>query len=115
MAGYKLTIREGPRVVREQHSSLAAALGALREQAERIRAEGGLDEVRTLRTYGPEQRVKARIEVTSGGTLRRGRTAGVDVMGDGAVVAFAGGVFREELSAPEGGSAYDAVAEAMGD
>ena len=115
MAGYKLTIRNGPRVVREQHDSLEAALEALREQAERIRAEGGLDEVRTLRTYGPEQRVKARIEVTSGGTLRRGRTAGVDVMGDGTVVAFAGGVFREELSPPEGDSAYDTVARAMGD
>ena len=113
MAGYKLTIRNGPKVVREQHSSLEAALGTLREHSERIRAEGGLAEVRTLRTYGPEQRVKARLEVTSGGTLRRGRTAGVDVMGDGSVVPFAGGVFREQLEAPAGGTAYDAVAAAM--
>lgn len=115
MARYKLTTRNGPKVVREHYDSLAAALEALREQAERIRAEGGLAEVKTLRTYGPEQRVKARLELTSGGTLRRGRTAGVDVMGDGSVVPFSGGVLREELSAPAGGSAYDAVAEAMGD
>lgn len=115
MAGYKLTIRNGPKVTRKQHSSLEEALAAMREAAERIRAEGGLAEVRTLRTYEPEQRVKARIEVTSGGTLRRGRTAGVDVMGDGSVVPFAGGVFREQLEAPSGGGAYDAVAEAMGD
>ena len=113
MAGYKLTIREGPKVTRSQYGSLAEALAALRGEAERIRDEGGLAEVRTLRTYGPEQRVKARIEVTSGGTLRRGRTAGVDVMGDGAVVPFAGGVFRKQLEPPSG-DAYDAVAEAMG-
>jgi hypothetical protein len=34
-------------------------------------------------------------------------------MGDGSVVPFAGGIFREKLSAPDTGSAYDAVAEAM--
>lgn len=113
MAGYKLTIRNGPKVVREQHRSLETALRTLREQAERIRTEGGLAEVQALRTYSPEQRVKARLEVTSGGTLRRGRTAGVDVMGDGSVVPFGGGVLREELKAPEGGTAYDAVAAAM--
>ena len=114
MAGYKLTVRDGPKVVRDDYDSLDAALEALREWAERIGAEGGLPEVKTLRTYGPEQRVKARIELTSGGTLRRGRTAGVDVMGDGSVVPFAGGMVRKPLEAPAGGSAYDAVAEAMG-
>jgi hypothetical protein len=114
MAGYKLTVRDGPKVVRDDFDSLDAALEALRERAERIRAEGGLPEVKTLRTYGPEQRVKARIELTSGGTLRRGRTAGVDVMGDGAIVPFAGGVVRKPLDVREGAGPYDAVAEAMG-
>ena len=85
----------------------------MRTHAERIRAEGGLAEVKTLRTYGPDQRVKARLELTSGSTFRRGRTAGVDVMGDGSVVPFAGGIFREKLSTPDTASAYDAVAEAM--
>jgi hypothetical protein len=37
------------------------------------------------------------VEISTGGVLRRGVTAGVDVMGDGRYVAFRGGVGREEL------------------
>lgn len=61
-----------------------------------------------LRDFEPSERVAARLELSSGGALR-GRAAGVDVMGDGSVVPFAGGVMRRRLEVREGESAYDAV------
>ena len=112
MARFKLTIRNGPKVEREGHETLDAALVALRSHGERIRAEGGLDEVSMLRTYEPGDRVKARLEISTGGVLR-GRDAGVDVMGDGEIVPFRGGVFRKPMAPDDGETPYDAVATAL--
>jgi hypothetical protein len=56
--------------------------------------------------------VAARIELSSGGWLR-GREAGVDVMGDGTLVPYEGGIRREPLEAGQGRSAFEAVRKAM--
>jgi hypothetical protein len=114
LAKFKLTIRHGPRVSREGHASLVDALAALRSHGERIRAEGGLDEVSLIRTYEPAERVKARLEISTGGVLR-GRDAGLDVMGDGELVPFRGGVFRKPVEPAAGESPYEAVAAALRD
>ena len=50
-----------------------------------------------LRAFEPGRQVAGRVELSTGGVLRRGRTAGVDVMGDGTFVVFEGGVRREPL------------------
>jgi hypothetical protein len=50
-----------------------------------------------LRTFAPADQVAGRVEVSTGGFLRRGADAGVDVMGDGRFVAFRGGIRREEV------------------
>lgn len=109
MAAYTLTVRSGPRVDRERFELLDHALEALRERTRAIQGEGDLPEVSAFRTYSPEQRVKARIELSEGGRLR-GRDAGVDVMGDGRLVPFRGGIFRRELELPEGAGPLEAVA-----
>ena len=44
--------------------------------------------------------------------LRRGVTAGIDVMGDGRYVAYRGGIGREELDHGEG-SPFGAVRHAI--
>ena len=49
-----------------------------------------------------------RIEISTGSVLRRGVTAGIDVMGDGRYVAFRGGLGRTELDYGEG-SPFEAV------
>lgn len=98
-------------MTREKHGSLGEAIDALRSHAEAIRAEGGLSEVSMIRTYEPGDRVKARLEVSAGGPFR-GRDAGVDVMGDGRLVPYRGGVFRKELDAGDG-SPYEAVERAL--
>jgi hypothetical protein len=61
-----------------------------------------------LREFAPEQRVAARIEIATGGWLR-GRAAGLDVMGDGSLVPYAGGVRRRKLEPHAGESEVDAV------
>jgi hypothetical protein len=108
---FKLTIRSGPKVAREKHEDLEAVIGALRSHVESIRAEGRLPEVSMIRTYEPADRVKARLEVSTGGPFR-GRDAGIDVMGDGRLVPYRGGVFRKELETDEE-SAYEAVERAL--
>jgi len=65
-----------------------------------------------LRDYESGQRVNARLELSSGG-LFRGREAGLDVMGNGALVPYVGSVRKRKIEAPEGGSAFDAVRQAL--
>jgi len=113
MASFKLTVRNGPKVTRDSFDSLAEAMVALRSHSERIRAEADLSEVSMIRTYEPGDLVKARLEISTGGPFRS-RDAGLDVMGDGELVAFRGGVFRKEISAERGDAAYDAVERALG-
>ena len=84
----------------------------MRSHCERIRAAGGLEEVDLMRTYEPGDQVQARLEISTGGMLRS-RDAGIDVMGDGALVPFRGGVFRKPLAPTDGNTPYDAVAAAL--
>jgi hypothetical protein len=114
MAQFKLTIRNGPRVEREQHETLSGAIEALSASVRAIRAEGGLPEVSMLRSFEPGQRVKARLEISTGRLFRR-REAGVDVMGDGTVVPYSGGSTREHLDPRESESFEDVVAAALRD
>jgi hypothetical protein len=100
MADYRLTVRHGSRVERETFPELGAAVDALRERAEEVRTHGPLDTAKAFREYRPEERVAARLEISTGGWLR-GRDAGIDVMGDGALVAYAGGMRRTALEADD--------------
>jgi hypothetical protein len=109
---FKLTIRNGPKVTREKHESLEEAVAALRSHTERIRAEGDAPEVSMIRTYEPGDQVKARLEISTGGFMRS-RDAGIDVMGDGALVPFRGGVARRELDPGDSATAFEVVERAM--
>ena len=112
MAGYTLTIRDGPRVEREKFAELEPAIAELRRRAEEILGEAGLPDVSAFRDYSPSERVKARLEISTGRMLKR-REAGIDVMGDNSVVAFSGGVFRNPIE-DIGASDFDtAIADAL--
>jgi hypothetical protein len=108
MSGWRLTVRHGPRVERERFDALDEAVAAMERAVERVRAEGPLEEVTMLRSFEPGERVAARIELSAGRWLRS-RDAGIDVMGDGALVAYAGGLGRRRLEPAAGESAFDAV------
>jgi hypothetical protein len=112
--GYTLTVRHGSDVQRESYEELEPAVAEMERRAEAVRSEGPLEKASMLRDFEPEQQVAARIEISTGGFLR-GRDAGVDVMGDGSVVPFRGGVRRERLEPKRGQSAYQAVGKALRD
>jgi hypothetical protein len=84
----------------------------MQRHIDEIGAEGTLPPVEAFRTYEPSERVRARLEVTAPGRLRR-QTAGVDVKGDGTLVAFRGEVFRRPLEIDPGRTELDAVREAL--
>ncbi len=104
-----LTTRHGARVDRERFDDFDEALASMRRRADEIRAAGPLDSVKAFRDYGPEQRVAGRVELSTGGFLR-GRDAGVDVMGDGSLVPYAGGLSKRKL---DEGEPFDSVREAL--
>ena len=101
-----------PKVSRESYGSVEEALSALRAETDAIRADGGLPTVTAFRTYEPSARVHARLEISTGGFLR-GRDAGIDVMGDGGIVPFQGGISRKPIEPTPGQNPFDAVAEAL--
>jgi hypothetical protein len=82
---YKVTVRRGPKVEHSRHETLEAALMAVERHA-----HGSAPPVEALgRRYEP---VAARIELK--GAKQR---AGVDVNGDGSLVAWTGRVMRKPL------------------
>lgn len=91
-----LTIRHGARVQRMRFDNPASVLAGLEERVKAVRREGPLKDVAMLRRFEPADRVAARLEISTGGFLRK-REAGIDVMGDGELVAYSGGVTRREL------------------
>jgi hypothetical protein len=112
LSAWKLTVRNGPEVARLEFEDLDQAVAEVRRRAAEVRAEGPLDSVSMLRDFEPGERVHARLEVSGKGLLRA-PTAGVDVMGDGRIVPFAGGLRRRELTPRRGGDAFDAVREEL--
>ncbi len=103
---WRLTVRVGPEVDKERYEDLDAALAEARSRAAAVLAGGGLGSVKAFRDFTPDQRVQARIEVSGKGLLR-GPEAGIDVMGDGTLVPYAGAVRKRRLDA---GTLDDAIA-----
>jgi hypothetical protein len=85
---YKVTVRRGSGVEREQYETLNQAIAAVERHA-----YGRSRPVEALgRRYEPDQIVAARIELK--GANQR---AGIDVKGDGTLVAWTGRIVRKEL------------------
>ena len=105
-------MRHGSDVDHAQFDDLAEAVAAMRERAMAIRSEGPMDRVQSLRDFEPRDQVNARLQLSSGGFLRKS-VAGVDVRGDGTFVPFKGGVAREELDPTDHDTPFDLVRETL--
>src|SRR3954451_2683255 len=108
MAKWRLVIRHGSKVKHETFDELEGAIGAMESEARGIRREGPLDEVKAIRDFEPGQLVHARLDLSTGGPFR-GREAGLDVMGDGALVPYVGVVRKRRLEPTDGESPFDLV------
>ena len=113
MAGWKVTVRHGSEVRRERFDDLDDALAEARGRVSAVLTEGRLGTVRMLREFTPDQRVHARIEISGPGLLR-GPEGGLDVMGDGAVVAYTGAVRKREVGGETLDEAFDRLRERLG-
>jgi hypothetical protein len=111
---WKLTVRAGAEVDHDGFDDLDEAVAAMRERALRIRAEAPPKTTALLRTFKPEDQVRARLELSGRGLLRR-PVAGVDVRGDGAFVPYRGGLRREELDPSGHDTPFDLVRETLGE
>ncbi len=109
---WKLTVRNGSQVSHQSFDDLELAIGAMRQRALDIRAEGPARPVSALRDYAPGDQVRARLQLSGRGLLRK-PVAGVDVRGDGQFVPYRGGMRREELDPTDYETPFDAVRETL--
>jgi len=109
---WKLTVRNGAEVEHRGFEELGEAVTAMRERAIGIRAGAPARTVYVLRTFKPEDQVRARLQISGRGLLRR-PVAGVDVRGDGTFMPFAGGVGRRELDATDRETPFEAVRKTL--
>jgi hypothetical protein len=109
---WKLTVRHGSEVEHAGFANLGEAIAAMRERALAIRAEGPAAGVSSLRDFGPEEQVHARLQLSGKGWVRK-PIAGIDVRGDGTFMPYRGGVRREELDPSRHETPFDLVRETL--
>ena len=109
---WRVTERHGSEVTKGKFDTLDEALEHARDRVDAVRREGRLGTISMLREFTPDQRVKARIEI-SADRLFGGADAGIDVMGNGAVIAYRGGINREVLDADSLDQAFERLRESL--
>ena len=111
---WRVTVRTGPSVEKLRCETLPEALDALEQRARAVADGNGLDEIDLhVRRYKPSDQVAARAELKGPQRLRPIIHAGIDVRGDGSVVAWSGGVKREQITMVGGETAYAALRRAV--
>jgi len=111
---WRVTVRNGPSVEKLRCETLPEALDALEQRARAVADGNGLDEIDLhVRRYKPGDQVAARAELKGPQRLRPIIHAGIDVHGDGSVVAWSGGVKREQITMVGGETAYAALRRAV--
>jgi hypothetical protein len=115
VSGWRVTIRVGPKVRKTRAGTLADAFDEL-EAGTRAAAtaEGrrGTIDLR-YRRFEPGEQVIARGELRGPGRWRPAVRAGLDVRGDGEVIAWTGGVRREQVTPAADETPYQALRRAL--
>jgi hypothetical protein len=99
-------------VGREKFGTLDEAIADARRRVEEIQQEDRLPPISMLREFTPEEQVQARIEI-SGPGLFRPPEGGIDVMGDGAAIAYTGAIRKEKLDADSLDRAFERLRKAL--
>ncbi len=110
-AAYTVTTRLGPRVEKERHGELDAALRAIEARARELSEEANAAALQPalMRRFEPVQQVFARIELSGPGVR-----AGIDVRGDGSAEGYTGRFRRRLVEQRSGESSYDALRRTIG-
>jgi hypothetical protein len=107
MRGYRVKIRNGPKVEKERFDDLDSALSGIESRARELAQDSDAGAVggQLIRRIEPVQQVTARIELAGPRRLR----AGIDVRGDGSAEAWTGSLRRRVVEQRAGESPYDAL------
>lgn len=115
-AGYRLIVREGPRVARLRFDTLGKAIDALDE---RLAALAGRSQREAIdlptRSFEPIAQVVARAELSGPQRLLPRVRAGVDVRGDGSAEAWTGRTSRQVVEQADGESPVAALRRVLED
>lgn len=110
MAGWSLTIRNGPRVERARFDTLTATLQALDTRLDELTPQARREAIDVLRHhYEPARQVAVRAEVAGPGRLR----GGVDLRGDGSSEAYTGRWRRALVELRPGETAVEGLRRAL--
>lgn len=108
---YTVTVRSGPKVRRERHAELGAALSALGDSLEELSRTARRAPVDLkYKRFEPVQQVAARGEISGPRRLH----GGIDIRGDGSAEAYTGRLRRRLVEQRTGESPYDALRRALG-
>jgi len=111
---WRLIVRAGPNVDRDQFDELDEALDALERRGRALiesAPRGVLDA--KIRQFEPVQQVVARLEIAGPQALMPRARAGVDVRGDGSAEAFVGRVRRAVIEQRRGEDTFAALRRAL--
>ncbi len=101
-AGYRLLVREGPRVRRARYGALDEALDALDRRVAELADDARRDAIDVgIRRFEPVAQVVARAELSGPQRLLARVHAGVDVRGDGSAEAWIGRARRQVVAQEE--------------
>ena len=84
----------------------------MRAEAVDVVRAGPLEPAQGFRQYDPSERVAARLALARGGIFN-GQEAGIDIMGDGSLVPYAGAMRKRRLEGRSPDRAFEAVEEAL--
>jgi hypothetical protein len=111
---WRVIVRRGPEVERLRAETLPAALDLLENRVRQLAMGPRAEAVDVkVRRYEPGDLVAARAEVRGPQRWRPDVQAGVDLRGDGSVVAWTGTVRREAVEPADGETPYDALRRAL--
>jgi hypothetical protein len=113
---WKLTVRIGPKVERERHDTLDAALDSAAGRVRELSAAAPKPAVELkVRRFDPAQQVSARIELSGPERFMSSVRGGIDVRGDGSTEAYVGRVRRELVEPKRGETPVEALRRALRD
>jgi hypothetical protein len=110
LSSYRLVVRSGAKVEREELGTLEEALESLEARARELSENADARPVDAkLRKFEPIQQVVGRLELSGPSRLR----AGVDVRGDGSMESYTGRLRRKLIEQRPGESPFDALRRAV--
>ena len=113
---WRLTVRAGPKVDRQDFDGLDEALSALEVRGRELARDAVREPLNAkIKRFEPVQQVAGRLELAGPERLLASVHVGIDVRGDGSSEAFRGRIRRTLLDQRSGEDAFAALRRSLAD